>query len=142
MKYLLDTSWIIMHLRGATSYTRAIRQIGKDKIGVSIVSVAKLHEGVARAKDPKVAKSSLDTFLADKTIVQITSETCRIFGEEKARLRRDNLLEGDFDTLIAAACLQHGSVLLTTNREHFKRFPGLLIIEDPEDIKEAGEGAT
>jgi len=58
----------------------------------------------------------------------VSDEICRVFGENRARLRQRNQLIGDVDLLIGATCLQHNRVLLTTNRRHFERIPGLRMI--------------
>jgi tRNA(fMet)-specific endonuclease VapC len=132
IKYILDTGWIIRHLRGIQSYTKAIQSLGGHHLGISIASIAELYEGIARSKNGPSAERTLREFFSDKIILPITRRTCRIFGEEKAGLRRTNRLIGDFDILIAATCLEHRATLLTTNKEHFQRLPGLQIIEHPE----------
>ena len=47
--HLLDTSWIIRHLRGAAAYTQTIRNIGAPQLAISIVSLAEPYEGVFRS---------------------------------------------------------------------------------------------
>ncbi|MBI3988735.1 MAG: type II toxin-antitoxin system VapC family toxin [candidate division NC10 bacterium] len=67
LRYVLDTGWIIRHLRGSRPYTQTIRKIGSAHIGVSIVTLAELYEGVVRSTDPQAAEHALTTFLSDKT---------------------------------------------------------------------------
>jgi tRNA(fMet)-specific endonuclease VapC len=131
LTHLLDTGWIVRHLRGTKAYTQTILNIGAPQLAVGIVSLAELYEGVSRAINPTAAEQSLLTFLADKTILPITSDVCRLFGEHRAHLRRRNRLIGDMDLLIGATCLHHDLTLLTTNRRHFQRIPGLRIISTP-----------
>ena len=127
----LDTGWIVRSLRGVKAYDRTIVKIGAPQLAVSIVSVAELYEGVFRANDPAAAEQALVLFLADKTILPITHDIGRLFGEHRARLRQKNQLIGDVDLLIAATCLHHDLTLLTTNRKHFQRIPGLRIVSSP-----------
>lgn len=47
------------------------------------------------------------------------------FGRERARLRAEGNLIGDFDLLIGASALRHGLTVLTNNRRHFQRIRGL-----------------
>jgi tRNA(fMet)-specific endonuclease VapC len=61
----------------------------------------------------------------------VSEPVARIFGEQRAKLRRQNLLIGDIDLLIAATCLHHNLTLLTTNPRHFERVEGLLIVSEP-----------
>ena len=129
--HLLDTGWVIRHLRGAKAYADACYRIGIANLAVSIVSLAELYEGVYRAADRGVARQKLITYISDKTILPLTPEICDIFGEHRARLRQQNQLIGDLDLLIAATCLHHHLTLLTTNLRHFERIPGLTIISQP-----------
>ena len=131
LTHLLDTGWIVRHLRGTKAYTQTILKIGAPQLAVCIVSLAELYEGVYRAANPMAAEQALLTFLADKTVLPITDDICRLFGEHRAKLRQRNLLIGDVDLLIAATCLHHNLTLLTTNRRHFQRIPGLRIISTP-----------
>lgn len=129
--HLLDTGWMIRHFRGDKSYTATIQQIGSPRLAVSLLSVAELYEGVFRSTDPLLAEFTLRTFLSDKTILPITPEICRLFGEHRARLRRQNQLVGDFDLMIGATCLAVGLTLLTTNPRHFEPLIGLTVISKP-----------
>ena len=97
-------------------------------IGLSVISLAGLYTGIYHSVDPVRAREGLDNFLSFVTILGISEEICRIFGEENARLRRDGRIIEDFDLLIAATCLHYDLKLLTNNRRHFQRIKGLEII--------------
>ena len=129
--HFLDTGWIVRHLRGSHSYTDALLRIGAPRLGLPLVVVAELYEGVHLSADPVSAETAIEDFMADKVLIPLTEEMCRLFGQHRAQLRRQNQLIGDFDLLIATACLSHDLVLLTTNRAHFERVPGLRIVSDP-----------
>lgn len=126
--HLVDTGWIIRHLRGTRSYTRTLRRLGAECLAVSIITIAELYEGVFRAQDPEAAEKAVQTFLGDKTVLPVTEEVSRLFGRHRADLRRQNQLIGDLDLLIAATCLHHGLTLLTTNPGHFQRVPDLAVV--------------
>ena len=53
---------------------------------------------------------------------------CRVFAEERRRLRAVRSLIGDFDLLIGATALRHNLTLLTNNRRHFERVQGLTVL--------------
>jgi tRNA(fMet)-specific endonuclease VapC len=95
--HLLDTGWIIRHLRGNQPYRDTCYRIGSSNLALSIVSLAELYEGVYRATDQNAARQKLVTYISDKTLLPVTTEICRMFGEHRARLRQRNLLIGDFD---------------------------------------------
>lgn len=132
--YLLDTGWIIRHLRGSKEYTESMNRIGSDRLAVSLITVAELSEGIYRANDPQKAKRSVELFLSDKKLLSLTPEICDRFGRERAILRGRNQLIGDMDLFIATTALEYGLHLLTTNDRHFDRVEGLAIISIPEQI--------
>ncbi len=129
--HLLDTGWIIRHLRGANAYTQSIYRLGASNLAISTVSLAELYEGVYRADDIEAAEQAVLTFFSDKTIIPIAEEICRLFGRHRTDLRRQNRLIGDLDLLIAVTCLHHRLILLTTNPRHFERIPDLTVVSDP-----------
>jgi tRNA(fMet)-specific endonuclease VapC len=108
-----------------------MRNVGAPQLGVSIVSLAELYEGVYRTTHRAQAEQDLTLALTDVTLLPLTDPICRLFGEQRARLRQSNQLIGDVDLLIAATCLNHDLTLLTTNPGHFQRIPGLPIISTP-----------
>jgi tRNA(fMet)-specific endonuclease VapC len=129
--HLLDTDWIIRHLRGARAYTQTMLNIGATQLALCILSLAELYEGVYRSATPMADEQELLHFLSDKTILPITDDICRLFGDHRARLRQKNQLIGDIDLFIAATCLSHDLTLLTPNPRHFQRVPGLRVISVP-----------
>jgi len=128
--YLLDTGWIIRHLRGDRPYIETLLKIG-SAAAVSVLSLAELYEGVFRARDPERAEQAVQTFVSDKVVLTIIEPIARTFGEQRAKLRRQNLLIGDIDLIIAATCLHHNLILLTTNPRHFERVEDLPIVSEP-----------
>ena len=103
-----------------------------DGIGLSIVSLAELYEGVYFSADPLMSETVLNNFLELVEILGLDDETCRIFGQVRGRLRAQGALVGDKDTLIGATALRHGLILLSNNRRHFERMQDIDIISvDP-----------
>jgi tRNA(fMet)-specific endonuclease VapC len=129
MKYLIDTDWVINHLRGAERVTGKLEELADSGLALSIVSLAELYEGVYRSTDPAKAEKSLNVFLTAVTVLGINGAVCRIFGRERARLRKEGRLIGDFDLLIASTCLYHNLILLTDNVREFKRVEGIKLLE-------------
>jgi tRNA(fMet)-specific endonuclease VapC len=56
-----------------------------------------------------------------------TDDVSARFGEIKASLERRGERIEDFDVAIAAHAATHGAVLVTANRAHMSRVPGLEI---------------
>ena len=127
MLYLVDTDWVIHHMNGVRRVTDRLAELEPDGLGLSIVSLAELYEGVSRSSKQVASERILDTLLAGRDVVDLDEETCRIFGRERGRLRAEGNLIGDLDLLIRATALRHGLTLLTNNRRHFERIDGLAI---------------
>ena len=61
-------------------------------------------------------------------MVPLDDASCRVFGEERARLREEGDLIGDMDILIGSTAISNSLTLLTNNRRHFERMHGLNIV--------------
>jgi tRNA(fMet)-specific endonuclease VapC len=128
MKYLLDTDWSIDYLHRVDRVVQRLGELTEESLGLSVISLAELYEGVFNSTNPERNERELQDFLRDVSIIPLDLETCRIFGRERGRLRRAGSLISDLDMLIAATALRHHLTLLTNNRRHFERVDGLAII--------------
>ena len=128
MRYLLDTNWVIDRLRQVERVVRRVEELEPEGIGISIISLAELYEGVFYSRRPEDDERELRNFLQGIEIVDVDDEICRIFAIERGRLRAAGAIIGDFDIMIGATAKRHGLTLLTNNRRHFERMQGLNII--------------
>jgi tRNA(fMet)-specific endonuclease VapC len=126
-QYLVDTDWVIHYLNGREDVVHRLRALRPDGIGLSIVALAELYEGVYYSRDPEKDEQGLNDFLRGVTVLGIDEETSKIFGRERGRLRQSGQLIGDIDLFIAATALQFDATLLSNNRRHFDRIDGLRI---------------
>ncbi len=130
MSNLLDTDWAISYLNHVPRTVRRIDELRPEGISISIVSVAvaEIYEGVLNSNEPVHEESILTDFLRQFPVIDLNIPICRIFGVERARLRSTGTLIPDMDLLIGATALHHDLTLLSNNRRHFERLPGLRII--------------
>ena len=128
MRYLVDTDWVIDHLHGRARVVRRLEELAPEGIGLSIVSLAELYEGVYSSTTPQDNEKALQAFLAGVDVLTLDDAICRIFAQERGRLRAAGMLIGDFDLLIGATAIRYGLTLLTNNRRHFERLTDLDII--------------
>ena len=126
-QYLLDTDWAIHWAGGHPEITRRLTELGPDDLGLSIISLAELYDGVYSSRDLQKSQSVLERFLRGVTLVNLDPEICRLFGRERSRLRAAGSIVADFDLLIGATALRHDLTLFTNNRRHFERIEGLRI---------------
>ena len=128
MQYLVDTDWAIDYVNGIRRTVLALGGFLSEGLGISIVSVAELYDGVFGATNLEDAERELNTFFGYVEIVPLDDAICRIFARERRRLRAAGNIIGDLDLMIGATALHHGLTLLTNNRRHFQRIEGLDII--------------
>ena len=128
MKYLVDTDWIILYFRGNREVARRIEELTPEGIGISVVSMGELYEGVYKASDPAGNESALRLILSEIDVVYIDDEVCRIYGRQRGRLRADNADTGNNDIWIGATAMRHDLTLLTNNRRHFERMEELSVV--------------
>jgi tRNA(fMet)-specific endonuclease VapC len=126
-QYLVDTDWVIHYLNGRDDIVNRVRAVRPDGLGLSVVALAELYEGVYYSRDPDKDEQGLSDFLRGVLVFGIDEETAQIFGRERGRLRAAGRLIGDADLLIAATALQYNLTLLSNNRRHFERIEGLRI---------------
>lgn len=86
-----------------------------------------LYEGVYFSSNPTKNAQSLSDFLRGMSVLGIDDETCRIFGQQRGRLRALGKVVGDFDLLIGATSLRYELTVLTNNRRHFELIEGLAL---------------
>ena len=129
MKYLIDTDWVINHLKGEERVVRKLEELAPEGMAMSVISLAEIYEGVYYSRDPAQSRQLLKEFLApDLKVLNVDQEVCKIFGRERGKLRQQNRMISDFDLLIASTCLYHNLTLLTNNRRHFDMVEGLNIL--------------
>ena len=128
MKYLIDTDWVINHLKGEERVVRKLEELAPEGMAMSVISLAEIYEGVYYSRDPAKSQQLLKEFLApDLKVLNVDQEVCKIFGRERGKLRQQNKMISDFDLLIASTCLYYSLTLLTNNRRHFDMVEGLNI---------------
>ncbi len=124
----MDTDWVIDYLHKADRTVRRLEELLPEGVGLSILSLAELYDGLAGSDNPDADEESLRLFLETVEVVPLNDTACRVFGIERARLREEGNIIGDMDILIGATAISHNLTLLTNNRRHFERMQGLSIV--------------
>ena len=128
MQYLIDTNWVIDYLHKVPAVVRRFQELAPEGIGISIISLAELYEGVVQVADTEREEHVLKTFLQQIKILPVDEPICRIFARERHRLRVTGDLIPDFDILIGATAIHHNLTVLTNNRRHFHRLQDITIL--------------
>jgi tRNA(fMet)-specific endonuclease VapC len=123
---IADSDVLIDALKGIEPALSRIRHaIEQDDLETTTVSVFEVLAG-ARDEDERAAVSNL---LEDALVFPLDIRAAAQAAEVDRLLRREGLRLATGDTLIAGIALSHGQSLLTRNRRHFDRIPGLEIQE-------------
>jgi tRNA(fMet)-specific endonuclease VapC len=85
--YLLDTDWVIHYLNGRQDLVDRVEALRDAGLGLSVISLAQLYEGVYYSRIPDANERALNGFLRGVVILGIDEETCKAFGKERGRLR-------------------------------------------------------
>jgi tRNA(fMet)-specific endonuclease VapC len=127
MTYLIDSDWIVDWLKNEPDAVRLLRTIAPDGLAISLISVGEIYEGIYFGHDPSRHERAFRQFLRGVTVLPLSRQTMQRFARIRGDLRRIGQLIGDFAILIAATALQHSLSLVTHNRRHFQRIPGLAL---------------
>ena len=128
MRYLVDTDWIVHALHGNRAVIQRLEELTGEGIGISIISIAELYQGVFYSNDPHGNELRLQEFLNGYDVVHLDDDICREFARARGKLKAVGTLIGDLDLFIGCTALWHGLTLLSNNRRHFRRLEGLDVI--------------
>ena len=124
MKYLLDTNTVSFAIRGVGAVGDRLREATAAEIAVTAVTEAELWFGVRKSGSRRLERA-VSGFLDAVPILVFDRPAARSYGTLRALLEARGTPIGIADTMIAALALATGSILVTNNRRHFRRVPGL-----------------
>lgn len=124
--FTLDTDIVIEILRGNKTAMNKMESLPQETlIYITGLTVYELYKGILYIGSKKL-EADLENFLQNVEVLQLDSYIERKAGEIYAYLKKKGEIISDADILIAATVLVNDSVLITNNKEHFKRFFFLL----------------
>ena len=125
MRYMLDTDICIYAINERSpEVMQALRRHASAGLGVSAVTAAELHYGVARTASTRNL-DALRRFLAALEVAPFDDVAAELSGSLRAWLATQGTPIGPYDTLIAAHAHALGAVLVSNNPREFERVPGL-----------------
>jgi tRNA(fMet)-specific endonuclease VapC len=129
----LDTSFLVDLLRErrrdefgpASEFLEALP--GDEVLAVSVHAVCELMAGAGHAGAPKGEADRLSR-LCDALVVQYPDERfAAIYARLLTSIRRSGASIDTMDLLIATAAVVDAAPLVTRNRRHFAKVPGLVL---------------
>jgi len=98
-----------------------------DVVATTWITAAELYFGAAKSLAPNENRHLVGAFLGTVMCMDLNDPAAQRFGAIKADLERAGSAVADADVLIAAIALANDAVLVTGNRKHFARIPGVKI---------------
>lgn len=125
MSYLVDSDILIDALNGREDAISLLEGHSDEQLGMSIISLGEILDGAVGAPDSEQQLFNTQGFLAPFPVIQLNAAVMLQFAQLRVALRRSGQSIPDFDLLIASTAMVHGLTIMTRNRRHFARIPGL-----------------
>jgi tRNA(fMet)-specific endonuclease VapC len=128
MRFLLDTDTCIALIkRKPVSILRRLVSLAPGEAGISAITLAELHYGVAKSEQKERNGLALEEFLLPLEIADFDEQAAERYGMVRVALEKSGTPIGPLDTQIGAHALSLGAVLVTHNSREFLRIPGLAV---------------
>ena len=124
----LDTSFLVALIRRDHKAEEKLEEYiaNEARLSTSPITACELFKGAYRSgKNENVSR--VRKSLAYLEILDFSVDACERYGRLVNELHLRGTPIGDADTMIGSIALTHGEALLTSNKEHFGRVPGLTI---------------
>ena len=132
-----DTDVLIDALRGRRPLARRIAEaIEHGELATTVLSAFELLSGSGVREEE--ARRRVEDLLGALTVVALDPAAATLAAALRRELEARGETIGLADYLIAGICLAHSASLMTRNRRHFGRVPGLRLAPADDDAGEPG----
>ena len=123
----VDTSFIIAIERQDHAALEKLQKLADsgEVLYTTAISVAECYRGAYGSKDKTDALREVKELLDLFAILNLDQDSGRIWGELAESTKSYTI--GDRDLFIASIALANGQSLITGNKKHFERIPGLIL---------------
>jgi tRNA(fMet)-specific endonuclease VapC len=131
MAIIIDTDVIIRGEQGTFDFRRWVSSHPDERFAIAAVTVAELWHGVERAT--VAHRSRRETYLRAivglMPVLPYSEQTAYEHARIWAALDAAGRMIGFYDLIVAATAVERNSQVVTFNKRHFSRVPGLKVIE-------------
>ncbi len=128
MSFLVDTDICSAYLKAHAQVTSRFLQY-TGRLHISTVTLGELFTWALRANAPPQRLISLTALMKDVTVLEVTADVARKFGEIRAALLDGGRPAPSLDLMIAATALAHNLTLVSHNAAHYVHVPGLTLAD-------------
>ena len=131
MAIILDADVIIAGEKGSFDLERWLTTQGDERFEIAAITVAELWHGAERATGLHRAarESYLTALLESLPIVPYTEQSAYHHASIWANLESSGRMIGPYDLIVAATALERDCEVATFNVRHFRKVPGLKVVE-------------
>jgi len=128
VSFLIDTDICSAYLKGDRLLWNRFMQYGGG-LSVSTVTAGELFTWALRANAAPARLQGLLDLLRDMTVLEVTLDVARKFGEVRAGLLDHGQAAPEMDLLIGSTALVHGLTMVTHNVADYANIPGLRVVD-------------
>jgi tRNA(fMet)-specific endonuclease VapC len=127
MMYMLDTNICIYIInQKPVSYLKSLDRFEQNSsLTISSIVLAELQYGVSNSFHKEQNQINLDVFLNKIDVIPFSAKCAFYYGEIRSKLKKEGIIIGNNDLLIASHALAERAILVTNNIGEFKRIPEL-----------------
>lgn len=125
MKFLLDIDICIYWLKGKSTVKTKVEQVDWSDIAICVITATELYFGAYNSNKIEQNLKTAENFIQSITVLPLSNNTLKKFGQLKAQLRKAGTPVADFDLLIASVAISTNLILVTNNTRHYQRITGL-----------------
>ncbi len=131
-KICLDSDVLIDHLRGKKGAVEYVRSLEEGSVTLSTTSINVFEVFYGAFKSGRKANVEGAKRLVERlAVLSFDREDAEVAGKILSELEARGEVIEFRDVLIGAVCLVEGYAVATGNTKHFKKIPGLKVLEAP-----------
>lgn len=125
----LDTSFLVNLIRGNEETEGLLKHfiLEENKITITSPSIMEIVSGASLDKSARQEKERIFDILSSLQVMDLGAKEATSAGEIQAELILSGSTIGDIDILIGAIARENDETLVTRNKKHFEKIPGLKI---------------
>jgi tRNA(fMet)-specific endonuclease VapC len=128
--YVLDTNAVSALMRGDEGFVERLASHAPADVAIPQPVIAEIAFGIERlprSRRRRLLQTRFDLICSEIPRTEWTDAVSHAYGRIKSVLERRGTRIEDFDAAIAAHAVASGATLVTINRDHMARVPGIQI---------------
>jgi tRNA(fMet)-specific endonuclease VapC len=125
----LDTTFLVDLVRARPEAEKKLLHFleNDERITTTPVNAAELYDGAFSTKSRRTEAERVRGLLEHLELLELSLAVCEKYGRLTNELKAKGSPIGDLDTLVASTALVHRQILLTRDKAHFEKVPGLVV---------------